>query len=234
MRLSCALVPLAFLAGAAHASTYPSIPEPMIFDMVRPLGAERGELEVNVLAQTGSPFGANETEWAPEIEYAFARGHAIEFELPFDGRRLAAYKLGLQSSLGASADGRSAHGVQYLGIYHRDSGRYTNTLLYLAGHRFNARWSTMNMIGLDDISLGRRAGRNGLLLNHALFYDAQPGTILGAELNVAGGAERSVKLSPQIHRRVSHAANVQLSLGVEKLRAHRARPTAGLRVVREF
>ncbi|MDF2493316.1 hypothetical protein [Sphingomonas sp.] len=234
MRLICAMLPFTLLAGVACAADYPSIPEPMIFDMVRPLGAERGELEVNVLAQTGSPFGAGETEWAPEIEYAFAKGHAIEFELPFDGRRLAAYKLGLQSLLGVSTDGRTAHGVQYLGIYHRDTGRYSNTLLYLAGLRFNARWSTMNMIGLDDISLGSGAGRNGLLLNHALFYDARADTILGAELNVAGGAERSVKLSPQIHRRVSHAANVQFSLGVEKLRAHRARPTAGLRVIREF
>jgi hypothetical protein len=234
MRMLRALLPFALIAGSAHAETYPSIPEPMIFDMVRPLGAKRGELEVNVLAQTGSPFRASKTEWAPEIEYAYADGHAIEFELPFDGRHLAAYKLGLQSTLGASADGRSAHGLQYLGIYHRESGRYTNTLLYMAGHRFNDRWSTMNMIGLDDIRPGGGHGSNALLLNHSLFYDAKPGTIVGAELNVAGGAERSVKLSPQVHRRISHAANVQFSIGVEKLRERRARPTAGLRAIREF
>jgi hypothetical protein len=139
MRLLRATLPLALLAGTAHAETYPDIPEPMIFDMVRPLGAQRGELEANVLAQTGSPFRASETEWAPEVEYAYANGHAVELELPFDGRRVAAYKLGLQSSLGASSDGRSAHGLQYLGVYHRESGRYTNTLLYLAGHRMNER-----------------------------------------------------------------------------------------------
>lgn len=234
MRLLRAALPLALLAGTAHAETYPDIPEPMIFDMVRPLGAKRGELEANVLAQTGSPFRASETEWAPEVEYAYANGHAVELELPFDGRRVAAYKLGLQSSLGASADGRSAHGLQYLGVYHRESGRYTNTLLYLAGHRMNERWSTMNMIGLDDIQPGGGEGSNALLLNHALFYDAKPGTVLGAELNVAGGAERSVRLSPQVHQQVSPSANLQFSIGVEKLREQRARPTAGLRVVREF
>lgn len=234
MRLARALFPFALLAGTAHAETYPKIPEPMIFDMMRPLGAERGELEVNALAQTGSPFRARETEWAPEIEYAYADGHAIEFELPFDGGRLAAYKLGLQSAFGASADGKFAHGVQYLGIYHRESGRYTNSLLYMAGYRLNDRWSTMNMVGIDDIRADGGEESNGLLLNHALFYGAKPGTVLGAELNVAGGAERSVKLSPQVHQRLTDTANVQISLGVEKLRHRPARPTAGLRVIREF
>lgn len=234
MRLLRAMLPFALLAGTAHAESYPRIPEPMIFDMMRPLGAERGELEVNALAQTGSPFRSRETEWAPEVEYAYANGHAIEFELPFDGRRLAALKLGLQSALGVSADGRSAHGVQYLGIYHRETGRYTNTLLYMAGHRMNERWSTMNMVGIDDIRPGGGEGSNALLLNHALFYDAKPGTVLGAELNVAGGAERSVKLSPQLHQRLTDKANVQFSLGMEKLRHEPVRPTAGLRVIREF
>lgn len=234
MRILKALLPFACLAGVAHAERYPDIPEPMIFDMMRPLGASRGELEVNALAQTGSPFRAREAEWAPEIEYAYANGHAIEFELPFDGGRLAAYKLGLQSAFGASADGRFAHGVQYLGIYHRERARYTNSLLYMAGYRLSDRWSTMNMVGLDDIRPGGGEESNALLLNHALFYDAQPGTVLGAELNVAGGAERSVKLSPQVHQRVTEKANVQVSLGVEKLRHRPARPAAGLRVIREF
>lgn len=36
----------------AHAGDYPDVPEPMVFDMVRPLGARAGELEVNTLAQT--------------------------------------------------------------------------------------------------------------------------------------------------------------------------------------
>jgi hypothetical protein len=38
------------ISGATSAAI-PAIPEPMIFDMVRPLGARRGELEVNALAK---------------------------------------------------------------------------------------------------------------------------------------------------------------------------------------
>ena len=44
------------------------IPEPMVFDLVRGLGADKGELEVNVLGvfplESSDP---RETEWAPEI-----------------------------------------------------------------------------------------------------------------------------------------------------------------------
>lgn len=237
MRIACAtlFIALALAAPARAENGYPAIPEPMIFDMMRPLGAKRGELEANALVQTTSPFRPIEAEWAPEVEYAYADGHAVEFELPFDGDRLAALKIGLQSSFGAFDGGRSAHGVQYLGIYDRHAKRYTNTLLYMAGHRFSDRWSTMNMIGLDDIRPGGGGpNSNVLLLNHALFYDAAPDTVLGAELNVAGGADKRVKLSPQIHQKLSHAANVQIAAGMEKARGQRARPTAGLRVIREF
>ena len=242
MRLSPAILPLLPLlplllsatAAAAEPSSYPSIPEPMIFDMMRPLGAKQGELEANVLALTASPFRPRTAEWAPEVEYAFADGKAIEFELPFDGSRLAALKLGLQAAFGASGDGRSAHGAQYLGIYDRRTHRYSNTLLYMAGHRFSERWSAMTMIGLDDIALTRRAGRNALLLNQATFYDLRPGTVLGAELNVAAGSQRHVRFSPQLHQRLTHHLNVQIAAGVERERDHGVGPLAGVRLIREF
>lgn len=235
MRIVCAALSLVLVAGAASAETpYPVIPEPMIFDMMRPLGAHRGELEANALALTSSPFRPREAEWAPEVEYAFADGKAVELELPFNGARLEALKLGLQAAFGVSADGRSAHGVQYLGIYDRDSRHYSNSLLYMAGHRFSPRWSTMTMIGIDDISLGATTGRNAPLFNQATFYDVKPGTVAGMELNVAGGAQRLVRVAPQLHQRLTQHVNVQLAGGVEKARGHRTRPVAGMRLVREF
>jgi len=238
MRIATATTLLAIMltaaTGAAAQPAYPVIPEPMIFDMMRPLGAQQGEMEVNALAMTTSPFRPRAAEWAPEVEYAFADGKAIEFELPFNGAKLEAFKLGLQAAFGASADGRSAHGVQYLGIYDRETGRYSNSLLYMAGHRFDARWSMMNMVGVDDIALKRRNGRNALLLNHATFYDVAAGTIAGVELNVAGGRERLVRVAPQLHQRLAAKVNVQAAAGVEKHRHHRARPTLGVRLVREL
>lgn len=232
MRVVVATLTLVLSQAAYATEGYPKIPEPMIFDMMRPLGAERGELEVNALAVTSSPFRPRDAEWAPEIEYAYADGHAIEFELPFDGARLAALKLGLQSALGRSADGRGAHGVQYLGIYDRHSRRYSSSLLYMAGRRLSPRWSTMNMIGVDDI--GGRRNRNALLINHATFYDASDRTVAGVELNVAGGRDGGVKLAPQLHHRMAHKISMQLAAGAEKPRGERVRPMAGLRMIREF
>ena len=106
----------AFLGDAALASdAYPDVPEPMIFDMMRPLGAKRGELEVNTLATVPLSGDDDAVHWAPEIEYAFADGFAIEGELPFVNGRLAELKLGLQASFGTTGGGRTGHGVQYLG-----------------------------------------------------------------------------------------------------------------------
>ena len=236
MRIAVATLLFAGIAAAPAAaeSRYPVIPEPMVFDMMRPLGAARGELEVNALALTPSPFRPREAEWAPELEYAFADGKAVEFELPFNGARLEALKLGLQAAFGASADGRSAHGVQYLGIYDRDSGHYSNSLLYMAGHRFSPRWSMMTMVGLDDIAWRRTAGRNVPLLNGTAFYDVAAGTVAGLELNVAGGAQRRVRLFPQVHQRLTRHVNVQVTGGAERTAGQRVRPAMGMRVVREF
>lgn len=45
MRIAFATILLACIAsGAAAETVYPVIPEPMIFDMMRPLGAKRGEM----------------------------------------------------------------------------------------------------------------------------------------------------------------------------------------------
>ena len=62
MRIAVATLLFAGLAAAPAAaeSRYPVIPEPMVFDMMRPLGAARGELEVNALALTPSPFRPRE------------------------------------------------------------------------------------------------------------------------------------------------------------------------------
>ncbi|MFN4038747.1 MAG: hypothetical protein ACK4IB_05380 [Erythrobacter sp.] len=61
----------------------PLIPEPMVFDMIRPLAAPKGELEANTLALFPLNARGEDIDWAPpEIEYAFANGWAAEFECP--------------------------------------------------------------------------------------------------------------------------------------------------------
>lgn len=220
-------------AAPAQAESYPAIPEPMIFDMMRPLGARQGELEINTLAQV--PLSGDATvEWAPEIEYALADGFAIEFELPFEDMRLTELKLGLQATFGTLNDGRSAHGVQYLGIYDRHTHRYSNTVAYMFGHRFNDRWSSMSMIGLGEIAPGRGRGHNALIVNQSVFADAGPGSTLGLEFNYKGGEEGGILLMPQLHQDIGYGLNLQGGIGIQKERHEVARPRLALRLIREL
>ena len=80
----------------------PGIPEPMVFDLVRPLGGKKGELEANVLGliplrrragaidQVPDPLGlvpqsrrSAAIELSPEIEYAVRDGVALELRCPW-------------------------------------------------------------------------------------------------------------------------------------------------------
>lgn len=218
---------------AARADAYPHIPEPMVFDMVRPLGASRGELEVNVLAQHNLAGRHRAVEWAPEIEIAVADGFAIEFELPMEGRTVTDYKMGLQGTFGAFNGGRGVHGVQYLGVHNRQTGRWENTALYLVGHRFGDRFSTMSMIGVGDVTV-RRPGDAALVLNHTTFYDVSSSTTLGLEYNLRTGPDRATLLMPQVHQRLASGVNVQAGLGAVKDVGEVWRARAGLRVIKEF
>ncbi len=225
----------AFLGDVALASdAYPDVPEPMIFDMMRPLGAKRGELEVNTLATVPLSGDDDAVHWAPEIEYAFADGFAIEGELPFVNGRLAELKLGLQASFGTTGGGRTGHGVQYLGIYDRRAKQYRSSFAYMAAHRYNNRWSSVTMAGLADVKLSSGHGRNGVILNHSAFYDSREGQVLGLEINYQGGSEGGLLLMPQLHQQLGGNFAMQAGLGAERPRGDVFRPTAGLRIIRQF
>ncbi|RSV31617.1 MULTISPECIES: hypothetical protein [Sphingomonas] len=221
-------------AAARDTTDYPHIPEPMVFDMVRPMGARRGELETNVLAL--SPLSGQEraVEWAPEIEYAVADGFALEIELPFEGTRLAELKMGAQATIGTFDRGRAVHGVQYLGIYERESGRTSQALLYMLGRRHNERLSTMTMVGVGDVRLGQSESDAGLLVNHSTFYDLGRDRIAGVEVNYKSHRDGGVAIIPQFHAPLADKVNVQLGVGADKQRGERARPVGGVRLIKEF
>ncbi len=219
---------------ALAAPDYPHVPEPMIFDMMRQLGARQGELEVNTLATRPLSGADTSTSWAPEIEYAVADGFAVEFELPFENSRLTELKLGLQAAFGSFNHGRSAHGIQYLGIYDRHTTRYSSSAAYMLAHRFNRHWSTLSMAGLSNIAGHRDEGRNALIINHSTFYDAGKHSILGLEVNYLGGHDGHVLVMPQLHQKLARTVNVQLGMGAQKQRGEAFRPKAGIRLIREF
>ncbi len=221
-------------ASEGGASEYPDVPEPMVFDMMRPLGARRGELEANTLATAPLSGTDRPIDWAPEVEYAVLDGFAVEGELPFVNGRLVELKLGLQAAFGSFNEGRSAHGAQYLGIYDRHAKHYSNSFTYMLVHRFSDRWSSVSMAGLWHISGKRRAGRNAAIINQSLFYDASDATVLGLEANYLGGEEGHILLMPQVHQQLTGRISAQIGLGLQKDRGDPARPHAGLRLIREF
>jgi hypothetical protein len=231
-RLAFSTLGLLIFSGSAAAQSGPDIPEPMVFDMIRPLTARAGEIEVNALAQRDLTGPRGELEWAPEVEIAVADGLAVELELPLINARVVQYKMGLQKRLGTFRGGRSVHGVQYLGLHDREAGGWTSTLLWLLGNRFGERWSTMTMLGVGDVTL-REGNETGTIINHSTFYDVNPDTVLGLEVNRQNGQGAYWLLMPQAHRSFGKLG-VQGGIGAEKARTERFRPRLGLRLIREL
>src|SRR5699024_7481241 len=127
------------------------IPEPMVFDLVRPLGASKGELEVNTLVQYD--FVRHLLRLSPEIEYAFADGYAAEFE---SDTSVSGYKLTLQGTFSYPKSYHFIHGWQYMEEYYAEDKRYESTALYIFGYQFNEHWSMLNMTGVRRTALDSR------------------------------------------------------------------------------
>uniref|UniRef100_M4C577 Uncharacterized protein n=1 Tax=Hyaloperonospora arabidopsidis (strain Emoy2) TaxID=559515 RepID=M4C577_HYAAE len=95
---------------AAHSNHSLRIPEPMVYDLVRPLGVRQGELEINTLGDY-NPF-TGDINWAPELEYGLADDLAIEIELPFQNASHERYKFAIQQTLGMDDAQGVANGWQ--------------------------------------------------------------------------------------------------------------------------
>jgi len=210
------------------------IPEPMLFDMVRPLGPNRGDLEFNTLAifpwraRTGragdDPFGPGPTtkdrgqiEWAPEVEIALSDRFAIEFELPFEGSVLEELKVGLQWTFGTAFNNRYIHGVQVLIEPTPQFDTWNSTLVYIGGIRFDETWSTLMMFGgRMDLEGPNNVDTFERLFNASLFADINEWLTLGVETNTAirlDGTSNFI-LVPQTHIELTHCMELQSGVGL--------------------
>ncbi len=236
----------------------PHVPEPMVFDLVRPLGARKGELEVNTLGimpltrrRTGSARAGDELglvplsedkaklEWAPEIEFALWDGFALEFEFPFEGSKLEELKMAAQWTAGTAFGGRFIHGFQ--GIMERALQSTTTswTGLYLAAMRFTPRWSALGMWGASHetgAGIGEVGGdRTQILQNLSLFYDLSDNWHAGLETNyaVSMAGDSTLLLMPQLQFNLGRHLSVQLGAGVG-FSASETLPQAAFRVIATF
>jgi hypothetical protein len=233
----------------------PRIAEPMVFDLIRPLGAKRGEREINVLGLVplvnrsrpvdGIPDSLGLVrrssdhegiEWAPEIEYAVCDGIAIELELPMENARLEAYKAAGQVTFGTAFDHRFIHGAQAIVQYGRHPNLWTTTLLYLAGFRFDETWSVFGMFGSRAEVHGEVPNKEvGLLANVTLFADVTDQIVAGLETNVGQtlGGRTEVLIMPQLHYEMDRHWMIQVGVGTRFTSAF-VLPEAGFRLIREF
>jgi hypothetical protein len=216
-------------------SIRPHIPEPLFFDLVRPLGARPGEFEVNTLFRRSLSSGR--LEWAPEIEYALPRGWALEFELPMEGTQVSAYKAAAQKTVGTLRDGRYIHGWQGFVEWDTHGGaRWSTTQVYISGYRFNSRWSSLSLHGVQvaDSSSGRLAG----VANNSVFYDVNARWVTGVETNFLRGRRDQgvLRVLPQVHLSMPAGFTLQMSVGLESrpLTPVRPRAVAAWRLIREL
>ena len=233
----------------------PRIPEPMVFDLVRPLGAKRGEVEVNTLALVPlrrksksvdgvpDPLGlvtrspdTQGTEWAPKIEFMVTDGLALEFELPMENAVLEAVKTAGQITFGTAFDHRFIHGAQTILQYDLEPRLWTMTWLYLAGYRLDDMWSILGMFG-PRAELGNAVGGNNVewVTNLTLFADLTDRLVTGIETNFSQvfGGHSSLLFMPQLHYEIAKYWMIQAGVGARFTKEFTL-PEIGFRIVREF
>jgi hypothetical protein len=209
------------------------IPEPMIFDLVRPLGAIQGEVEINSLFEV-PVAGRGPVRWAPEIEYAFRTGSAIELELPMLGGGIEDFKIALQTTLPMKSTRPVTHGLQGIGEVSAHQRGWEATGMYIFGARWNRRWSTLSMAGGSRRQLNQTR-QTSPVLNHSFFYKRFDRAAMGLELNTRDWRKRRAEavVAPQVHLKISPHINLQVGAG-RAWRPGEKAPIVAWRLIRQF
>lgn len=203
----------------------------MVFDLVRPLGAPKGELELNSLFRISEFGGHPVLQWAPEVEYTFADGWGIEFELPAENSYLEAYKFAIQGKFTKLSTRSTLQGWQ--GIYEWERGPRSGQidLLHLFGWQINPEWSFFSMNGVRRYA----APRNdyGYLGNHTVFRRFTSRFEAGLETNTQAvpGAPVRFMAMPQILWR---AGTYNIQAGAGTLTESGTRLKLAWRISKEF
>jgi hypothetical protein len=191
------------------------VPEPMVYDLVRGLGAAQGEFESNVLAvlptKSDDPYAPLV---APEIEYAALDGLGLELELPFEEDGLASVKVAAQWTFGSDPEAGFIHGTQLLAERLLDVDGWELALVYIPAWRFDESWSLLTMFGVDALIGSEVEDEVGVIANATLFADVSRRWVLGFEVNALLADEgSSALLMPQAHFGISERVTLQFGAG---------------------
>ncbi|MEB3223329.1 MAG: hypothetical protein VKS61_14735 [Candidatus Sericytochromatia bacterium] len=247
-----ALLAAAVLAGLAAPALaeeagpppeYNWVPEPMLFDLIRSLGAKAGEREVGV----GLHRRADELELGTEVELMVADGHGLELELVNPQGESRGVRGVYQATLGRLLDGRVLHGPHLVGAYAPGLSRTEASAVYVVTARLSPQWTLLAMAGgrLDhgaapaaegaEAAPGAAELTRGAVLNASLFRDLSDSFIVGLEgtweQRPTGLGE--LELMPQLRWDLDEGLHVQAGLGLTS-EAGVTRPMSSLRVSHAF
>lgn len=218
------------------------IPEPLMFDLVRGLGAKQGELEINALADLPLNDGSvRGIEWAPEIEYALFDGFAVELEFPMHDFELEAYKLAFQWTLGASKNNKFIHGIQVIGEQYIHDDILELNFLYVPAYRFNEVWSAIGLFGVMLESGADSPEKDyTILLNASVFANLNKHMVVGLEMNntdptfqKVDSNEMELLILPQMHYEWENGFSFQFGAGSSFYKGN-ADFSAVMRVIKTF
>ncbi len=207
-------------------------PEPMVFDMVRGLGSEQGEIEINTLVLVPtSPVAAY---WAPEIEAAVVDNFALELEVGLLNIDLEILKFAFQGTVGMKEDGSVGHGLQGLVEYVIEEDAFISTALYILGARLASSLTLVALVGpaLESHIGGKTYG--GLFLNFTLAWAPHPRVIIGTEQNFEWFPNAYlIRWMPQIHWQACARFQIQAGFGLRHTDRHTS-AEAATRLIAEF
>lgn len=125
----------------------PEIPEPVFFELVRPLGALKYESEVNYLY--GAFTGGVPDLQVLELEYVFADWNAAKLELTYTDGNLETIEPGYQRTFGVGRRHNWVHGCQIFPEIFTQKPFVGGTAVYMFAWKPEERsaWSTMLMLG---------------------------------------------------------------------------------------
>ena len=220
----------------------PRIPEPLVFDLVRSLGARQGEFEVNTLGIVNlrrirrGDSRAPAIDWAPEAEYALWDNFAVELELPMEDDDVYAYKAAAQYTFGTALADTYIQGAQMIFEQVRNPSISELSLLYIGGMQFDDLWSALAMVGFRaNMGQARPEDRAETLLNFSIFRHITDSATIGLETNHAATmeGEASLLIMPQWHWEITDHAMLQTGVGVQFVDAE-AIPVGAFRGIYTF
>ncbi len=200
-----------------------TLPEPMFFDLVRPLGAKKGEFEANSLAYFPIRGQSRNISWAPELEFTIKDGLGIEFEFPMQNNHLEAFKFAIQGTLKNNLSPNYTHGWQWISEYLIEDKIKEFTLIYLGGLHLKNDISLFFMSGpryvhhFNSIEGMDIKPEFHAICNFNINKKISSKTTIALEQNYANhfNIGHEYRIIPQIHQRISHRFLIQMGVGYE-------------------